>query len=68
LENLKGREYLGKVGVDKIILKWILKNMVCQCATDSSGSRQEPVAESYEYGNEPSGSIKDGKFDQLSNY
>jgi hypothetical protein len=29
---------------------------------NSCGSRQVPVAESHKYGNEPSGSIKYGKF------
>jgi hypothetical protein len=36
---------------------------------DSSGSRLEPAAGECEYGNEPSGSIKDGEFlDQLRGY
>jgi hypothetical protein len=35
---------------------------VGNCGLDSSGSGQEPVAGSCEYGNEPSGSVKGGEF------
>jgi hypothetical protein len=35
---------------------------VARCGLDSSDSGQGPVAGSCEHGNEPSGSIKGGKF------
>jgi hypothetical protein len=42
---------------------------VGRCGLDSSGSGYEPVASSYEYGDEPSGSIKCREFlDYLSDY
>jgi len=38
------------------------RNTVRGCGSDSSDSRQCPVAGSCEHGNEPSGSMKDGGF------
>jgi len=56
---MKGGTRLGDLSVNRrIILKWILMR---ECRTDST--------DSFEYGNERSGSIKTGEFlDQLSDY
>jgi hypothetical protein len=35
---------------------------VTGCGMDSTGSGEDPVADSCEHGNEPSGSIKRGEF------
>jgi hypothetical protein len=51
----KGRDHLGGLDAgEKIILKWILKELF--------GSGQGPVAGSSEHGNEPLGSIKGREF------
>jgi hypothetical protein len=56
LENLKETDHLEELNVGG------------RRRLDSSGSRQETVAGSYEYGNEPSGSIRGKEFDELSSY
>jgi hypothetical protein len=38
------------------------------CGLESHGSGQGPVLGYCEHGNEPSGSIKGGEFDQLRDY
>jgi hypothetical protein len=39
------------------------------CKLDSSGSGQNPIAESFKHGNKPSGSIKmENFFDQVCHY
>jgi hypothetical protein len=49
-EILKGRELLGKLGIDgKIILRWILG----MCGLDSSDFGYHPVAIPCQHGNEP---------------
>jgi len=55
MENLKGKDHLQNQGVDgKIILQQILECMLGRCGLDASGSGQESVAGSCEYGTEPS--------------
>jgi hypothetical protein len=49
------------VGV-RILLKWVLKKYVEELCMYSSGPDWEQVAGSCEHDNEPSGSIKFGKF------
>jgi len=52
LENLKGTDHLGDLGiVERIILKYIL-NRMCRCRLDSTGSGQAPVVGSSEHSNE----------------
>ena len=56
--NLKGPQHLEGLGVDRIILKWILKNLdriLNWIAVDQNGDRWRGASES---GNEISGSIK----------
>jgi hypothetical protein len=57
-----------KPGTDgTIILKWILKKYGVRAGF--CWLRSDPVADSCEHGNEPSGSINGGEFiDQLSSY
>jgi hypothetical protein len=47
-----------RFGTWNIIIKWILKIQDFGCGLNSSGSGYGPVAGSYEYHNEPSGTIK----------
>jgi hypothetical protein len=62
LERLKGRDHSEDVD-GRIISKWILRK---QGGTGFISIRYGPVTGSCEHGNEPSGSIKEGKFDKLS--
>jgi hypothetical protein len=60
LGNLKGRDHSEDLGVDgRVILELILGKRSGRCGMDAYGSGYEPVADSCEHGNEPSGSIKD---------
>jgi hypothetical protein len=61
--NLGKRGHLGKPGVDgRIILRWILRMWDSGHGLECSGSGYEQLAGTCEYGDEPSGSIKFGKF------
>jgi hypothetical protein len=60
LESLRGRDHSEDLGVDRIILKWILGNRIGGCGLDSLGLG--PMADYCKHGNEPSGSIKGGEF------
>jgi hypothetical protein len=63
LEDVKGREHSGDVGVDA---KWILRKEGGKCGPDKLDSEQRPVAGPCEHGNEPLGSTKYREFlDQL---
>jgi hypothetical protein len=56
---MTGRDHVEDLGIDgRIILQCILGEYVL----DSTGSGWGSVAGSCEHGNEPSGSIKGGKF------
>jgi hypothetical protein len=59
---------LEELGIDRMkILKRHYRNRFGWSGLNSYGSSEKPVAGSCEYGNEPSGSIKGGKFlDYLS--
>jgi hypothetical protein len=61
--NLRERDHWGDPGVDgRIILRWIFRKWDEGYRLDSAGSGQRQVAGTCECGNEPSGSIKCGKF------
>jgi hypothetical protein len=62
------RDHLGDLHTDyKIILKWIIKNIVF--AMHSSGSGTGYVASSSEHGNKTLSFIKYGKFlDEINDY
>ena len=62
--NLRARSQLEDPGVDGgIMLRWIFRKWdVVGHGLDGSGSGQRQVAGTCECGNEPSGSIKCGKF------
>jgi hypothetical protein len=54
---------LGDPGVDgMIILRWIFRKWDVGYGLDRAGSGQVKVACNYEFGNEPSGSIKCEEF------
>jgi hypothetical protein len=55
--------------VDVRISRWIFKKKNSGYGVDESGSEQEPVLGSLDYGNEPSDSTKCSEFlEWLSNY
>jgi hypothetical protein len=59
----KGKDNLEDLGVDvMIILNGPWRNEIGSCGMDSSNSRQDPAADSYDHGNEPSGSTLGGDF------
>ena len=61
--KLRERGHLEDPGIDeRIILRWIYRNWVGRHGMDGSGSGYEQVADTCECGNEPSSSIKCGKF------
>jgi hypothetical protein len=61
--NPKGRDHLGELRVNRrIILKWLFKEICCECVSCIYLSEQEPVMGCYGHGKEPSGSIKDTEF------
>jgi hypothetical protein len=70
LENLKGRDRSKDLGVDgRIILEWIWGNSVGRYGLDACGSGWVAVTGSCSYGNEPSGSIRGGRFlEWVTNY
>ena len=56
------RDNLENLGIDgRVILKWMFKKCDGEW-TELSGSEMGQVAVAYEYGNEPSASIKCGEF------
>jgi hypothetical protein len=69
LENLKGRDQLGYLGVDDIIIiKWAMKVIGCE-NTDWIQLTLDPVAGSCEHGNESAGSMKGERFlDQMRDF
>jgi hypothetical protein len=55
VKNMKEIGHLRNTGLDgKELLQFVL-NSVPECAADPNGSRQEPVEDCCEYGNETSG-------------
>jgi hypothetical protein len=61
--NLRERDQWGDPGVDeRIILRWVFRKWDVVCGLDLSGSGHGTAAVTCECGNEPSGSIKCGKF------
>jgi hypothetical protein len=63
LENLKGRDHLGDLGVDgKIILKRILGKQDVRMWTAFIWLKMDPLAGCWEYGNKYSSYIKRGEF------
>jgi hypothetical protein len=62
-QNLKGRDHAEDLGVGgRIILEWVFREIGRNLWTVYIWLRIGPVAGSCEYGNEPSSSIKAGKF------
>jgi hypothetical protein len=57
VENLKERGHLEELrAYVRIILKWILRNLIGECAFGSSSSRWGPVESSCSHGTEQAGS------------
>ena len=62
-ENLRERDHMKEAGVDgTIILRWIFRKWDVGRGLDRGGSGYGQVAGTCECGNEPSGSVKCGKF------
>lgn len=65
-ENLYRINDFGDLSMcGSIILKWIVKKWTASVWT---GSGQRPLAGSFEYDIEPSGSMNDTEFENLSDY
>jgi hypothetical protein len=61
-KSLKGRYHFVNPGVDVVYYNGTSGNGVGICGLDLSGSGQEQMEGSCEYGNEPMGSIKGEEF------
>jgi hypothetical protein len=61
LENVKRSDHFQDLGIDRMILKWILKKYRVG-GVDWSSSEWELVFGSCEHGNKPFGSTEDSKF------
>jgi hypothetical protein len=66
---MKGRDYMGDLGIHwKITLKWTL-NMIEQCTLDHLAQYKGQWWNFFEHGTEPSGPIKGMEFlHQVSDY